>query len=225
MKKIGITTNIVKEVAYLDNDYIKYVKKANALPVLIPNVHSGNYDKYIDEIDALIITGGEDISPFIFNQDPHYSIGKYSNLRDTMETELYFKAREKGMKILGICRGHQLINAVEGGSLYQDMSLIKNSFVIHTHPDKPYSLEHYINIRKNSILYDIFKETKIIVNSHHHQAIDRIAKGFSVTAKANDNVVEAIESDDKLVLNVQFHPERLLHRDKFIDIIKWLCEG
>lgn len=230
-KIIGISINSSKgdnPIAYLDNSYINAVISAGAVPILIPNIDTSMANNYIDLVDGLIISGGADISSFIFGEDPHLLNGDYSNNRDKMEKALYFSARKKNIPILGICRGHQIINAVSGGTIVQDLSLIETLNVVHNSKDKPYSLEHYASFVEGSIIHEIFGPGEHIINSHHHQCIGKIATDFIATGYSRDNIIESMESLDKMVLCVQFHPERMDDIVSCKKIFSWLinkCEG
>jgi putative glutamine amidotransferase len=121
--------------------------------------------------------------------------------------------------ILGICRGHQVLNVVFGGTLYQDMSQCSESFVKHTQESRRNFASHTVDISKGSRLNSMFGDT-IVTNSYHHQAVKDIAPGFTASAIAKDNVVEALEKDDELfVMSVQWHPEMMLPKHKEMLVI------
>ncbi len=225
-KIIGITTSAWEGQfglkTYVNDTYISSITRTGAIPLLIPNIDPETASKYVDMIDGILFSGGVDIAPFLYGQDPDMECDKYFLHRDHMEIALYREARKKGIKILGICRGHQLINVACGGDLIQDTRLLKNSTVPHRHKDGARDSEHYCEFNEGSILADVVSSGRHIVNSHHHQFIDNLAKEFKATAHSDDGVIEGYESADKKVLCVQFHPERLTHRPEHLAIFDWL---
>ena len=227
MKKkiIGITSNTVSniDVPYFQHcklirvfsDYTDAVIKVGALPIIIPFTTDKNIlDEYMDMIDGLIITGGYDINPLRYNEEPHNKLEEISLEMDEYEFYLVEKAREKSIGVLGICRGHQLLNVAYGGSLYQDISLIDGEVLKHRQEGLCYFPTHSIEINKESVLYEILGE-EAVVNSFHHLAIKDLADGFIVSAVSKDGVIEAIENnDDSFVMGIQWHPECLAEYDQ-----------
>jgi len=120
------------------------------------------------------------------------------------------------LPILGICRGIQIINVSLGGSLYQDNSLgFGNSTVKHRFYENSDEPSHNVKITKGTLMYEIFKETSLKVNSLHHQSIKTLGNHLTASAFAEDNLIEAIEDrDKKFLLAVQFHPEVLINKQK-----------
>ena len=111
---------------------------------------------------------------------------------------------------MGICRGEQIINVVEGGSLYQDISLIENSYVKHNQQCLPSVATHTAQIKEGTKLYEILNEKEVHVNSFHHLGVKNVAPGYIVSATAKDGVVEAIEKiGEDFVIGVQWHPEMM----------------
>ena len=238
MKKpiIGISGSIIIDGSgsfvgyrrsYVNEDYVKSVIKNGGIPYIIPmNQDIDVIKEQIDHIDGLILSGGHDVSPRYYEQDPHKSLGGILPERDEFDFKLIEFAKNKGIPILGICRGLQILNVYFGGSLHQDLSLNKNETIKHDQVSSPTVTTHSVNLNDESILKKLFDEDSIMVNSFHHQIIDRVADGFIVSAKSNDGVVEAIEKPDyKFMLGVQWHPEMLhLVEDKmnllFSELIK-----
>ena len=234
-KIIGISSHVVindlgtlkgfKQLR-LFHEYIQSVIDAGASPIVLPNTDNLSIiDSQIDIIDGLILTGGYDINPLNFNEEPKEKLGYVCNERDLYEFYLLKKAMKKQIPILGICRGIQVINVFNGGTLYQDLSYINNSYVKHDQDCEPTFPSHSISIFKNSILYEILGD-KALVNSYHHLAIKDLAPNFKVSALSKDGIIEAIESTtDELIIGVQWHPELLTKNyEKMLNLFKYFVE-
>lgn len=199
------------EKAYVNNDYVISVVKAGGVPLIIPVI---NDEKLIEEqikaADGIVVSGGFDVSPLTFGEEPHEKLGFIYPERDKFDICAIKKAYELKKPILGICRGHQIMNVAFGGSLYQDLSLIEGCYIKHVQDSKPGVLGHSVEIKKGTKLYDVYKKDSIVTNSFHHQAIKKVAKGFIVSALSKDGVIEGIEKEgEDFVVGVQFHPEMM----------------
>ncbi len=162
-------------------------------------------------IDGLVLTGGSDVSPQFYQEEPE-DCHDCNPVRDKWELELFKQAFKKQIPVLGICRGMQLMNVALGGSLYQDINKHLGEDLVHEPQGKDY-VNHDVEIKKGSILYDIFEAEKIEVNSYHHQAIKEMAPPFSAIASSSGGIIEGIEAEDrKFVLGVQWHPEDLINK-------------
>lgn len=220
---IGIISNMNWETqgvwagykkSYVNFDYSKAVERAGGIPLLIPLTDDNNLlEETVSALDGIIITGGQDVNPMEFNEEPHEKLGQTLYERDKTDIAVIKKALELKVPLLGICRGHQIINLILGGSLYQDLSQIKEGTIQHLQGGFPNTLSHTIEIKEGSLLKEIFKENNK-VNSYHHQVIDKLGEGLEVTARSKDNIIEAIEkiNDKEFILGVQFHPEMLANR-------------
>jgi len=197
----------------LNSTYINAIVEGGGAPLLIPMVEDrGVLAKYMNVIDGIIFTGGEDISPLYYGENPIKELGGTDESRDSYEMALFMEAYRINMPILGICRGCQLINVALGGSLYQDVnSQIEGSLGHSSKGDDISQAHHMIRIEKDSKLYDIFGNETIAVNSFHHQAIKKMGDGLKATAYSYDGIIEAIESVKKdYIIGVQWHPEAML---------------
>ncbi len=216
---IGISSSVIVDEAgsfagykraYVNKDYVDAVIRAGGVPLIIP--FSTDKEVIISQaqlIDGLILSGGHDVSPYNYGQEPSQKIGETFPERDTYEIILLEESKKRNIPILGICRGFQLINVAAGGTLYQDLSLIPGNILKHNQVSNPTLKTHKVEIKENSFISSIFgKET--MVNSFHHQVINKVANDFIVVAKASDGVVEAIEHKTyKFLVAVQWHPEML----------------
>lgn len=202
-----------EKISYMVNNYVQSVERAGAIPYIIPIVEDEEIiKKQVENIDALILSGGSDVNPLMFGEEPSEKLGPVLEERDIFDIKLLKFAMELNKPILGICRGEQLINLVNGGTIYQDLSLYEKHSVKHCQCNSPATPIHTVDIKKDSILYEVLGE-KAFVNSFHHQAVKDVAKGFKVVATSKDGVVEAIEKEEgSFILGIQWHPEMMSHK-------------
>lgn len=214
MKKplIGITSNLNEgELVTLGQDNVSSIIQANGVPLILPSISDMDAIRRMAEaIDGLLVTGGGDVDPTQFGEEPHPKLGEVSPERDYFEINLIREVLKKDKPVLAICRGMQIVNVVMGGDLYQDIYAQSGAQLQHQQKAPRWHTSHFIDVDKDGLLYKIVGETKIKVNSYHHQAIRRVAEGFHVSAKASDGIIEAIESKEhRFVLGVQWHPENI----------------
>lgn len=229
---IGITTFCENRsgriMSSLNYNYVKSVYNAGGIPVLIPVIASReDAANYVDAIDGILFSGGNDISPMLYGENPIKEVVSISDDRDMCEFELFKEAMDRDMPVLGICRGVQLINAASGGSLYQDIHVQLGNVLGHSPGETmPDNLYHTVKLDKNSKLYDIFNKEEMRVNSFHHQAVKEVAQGFKANAKSPDGIIEGIESTEKtFVVGVQWHPEGLAEKHgEFLKLFKALVD-
>lgn len=158
----------------------------------------------IADFDAIVIMGGADVDPALYGAEPHATVRGYNRRVDDAEAALVRAAVAEGRPVFGICRGLQLINVALGGTLVQHLgddgphrdAVVPNSFS-----------DHEVNLEPGSAVAEALGRTRVGIRSAHHQAADVIAPGLSVTARADDGVVEALEQTSPWVLAVQWHPE------------------
>lgn len=201
------------ERAYVNNDYCSSVLRNGGVPFIIPvNNDRKVIEAQIDQIDALILSGGHDVFPQNYGEEPRQKIGDTFPERDQFDFALIEFALKKRIPILGVCRGFQVINVYFGGILYQDLSYISNGeeIVKHFQEHHPTLRTHTAIIDKDSRLYEILGEEKLLVNSFHHQCVKEAGEGLRIVAHAMDEMPEAVEKDDyPFLLGVQWHPEML----------------
>ncbi len=191
--------------------YVEGVEGASGLPVVLPNSGDPAHAPcYLERIDGLLLTGGDDLHPRLFGEAPHPRLDLVDERRDRFEIALLLAARERRMPVFGICRGIQVMNVALGGDLYQDLPSQAASEVGHAQRTLDEGPWHEIDVRRGTRLAEILGEARTAVNSYHHQACRRVAEGLSVTATAPDGVVEALEDPGQpFFLGVQWHPEVL----------------
>jgi len=209
---IGITTDVQQDGEnILKNTYVQAVIRAGGLPMIVPVGLEQDVEQLIEMFDGLLLSGGNDINPMLFNEEPHEYLGVVSPSRDSSELELARRMLKTGKPILGICRGLQVLNVAVGGTLYQDLNKQNDSPILQHIQKAPNThCSHYVQLDKGSLLESIAGSERIQVNSYHHQSLKEVPSDFKVTAVASDGIVEAIEStDEQFVLGVQWHPEAL----------------
>jgi len=197
-------------------NYTQAVEFCGGAPVLIPMVKKITaLERILSKLDGLLLSGGVDINPKLYGEEPLQGLECIDAERDFTEIELTRLALEMNMPILGICRGIQMLNVVGGGTLYQDLFSQKSNCLKHRQEADMQVNTHRVSIARNSLLYQIVKKDEIWVNSSHHQAVKDIAPGYRVNAVAKDGVIEGIEdSSRKFVLGVQWHPEGTWETDE-----------
>lgn len=200
---------------YLPHDYIHAIEMAGGIPVILPI-----YDDIQDSIelckslDGFVFTGGNDVNPVFYGEFPMVNIGIITPNRDLQEIALVKNILSETEKpILGICRGAQVLNVALGGTLCQDLGgkNLNNHSIVKV---PGIYVSHEIIIEENSKLYNIMQNKKSLVNSFHHQAVEKLGVGLVVTARASDEIIEAIEYPARAAytLGVQWHPECLVDR-------------
>ncbi len=184
------------------------------MPVLLPN-RPDSARELVAWLDGLVLSGGADIDPLIYDQSPHAKTYAIDPERDRFEMELVQSAAESGLPCLAICRGIQVMNVALGGSLVQHIPDHTNGQVVHE-PEAPAAPPplHEVRVQAGSRLAAVLGSETARVNSFHHQAVNRPGKGVHVVARAPDGVIEGIElPDHPFALGVQWHPERLFRQD------------
>lgn len=204
-------------------------KSAGTVPFILPMSDVSEAKAYVDRIDVLVLTGGADVNPMLYGEEPVPEIDKIDPERDAFELALIREAWAQKKPIFGICRGLQLMNAEFGGTLYQDLSYYDELSINHVQ-DTPWEYAtHSIDIAEDSWLSKSLG-TENIINSYHHQAVKELADVFKPVAWAKDGLIEAIESVDpeRKVMAFQWHPEILVGVtpesqqifDNFVDLVK-----
>ncbi len=224
-KLIGITCETTLKAGLesarqaLPRPYVWAIEKAGGVPILLPATTAiENAERYLSVLDGLLLSGGVDVDPACYGEEPHPELGRVDSDRDAIEIPLAQLALAQDMPIFAICRGIQVLNVAMGGTLYQDLPTQKPSHLQHQqrHDGVPRdTATHTIRIEAASRLAEIVGDTCMATNSFHHQALKAVAQGLVVTAHAEDGIIEGVESTaHRYVLGVQFHPEETAFVDE-----------
>lgn len=191
-------------ISYIPGGYVKAVQLAGGLPFVLPIGPKELAKSYVEQIDKLILAGGQDVSPKFYRQKQTVN-GHYSQARDEFELALLEEALLQNKPVFAVCRGMQLLNVFFGGTLRQELQ----SFTKILHMQDPVPKEqpsHDLLIEKESALYSIYGK-KSRVNSFHNQAVNRLATDLKEVAFCPDGVIESIEAKQRKILAVQWHPD------------------
>lgn len=201
--------------------YAQAIENSGGIPYIIPYTRNiSQIEEIASNLDGIIFSGGTNIDPIKYDEQPNEKCGNIEYERDIFELELCKIATEKDKSILGICRGCQLITVSAGGKLHQ---YIEN----HDQSTDKHTTSHSVDIQRDSLLYDILKADKTDVNSFHHQSAKSLG-GLKVAAKTTDNSIEAVfMPGKKFYLGVQWHPERMystnIHAKMLFDAFVTSC--
>jgi len=165
-----------------------------------------------DRLDGLLIPGGVDINPAEYGEAQRPECGNLDPARDRVELQLVRWAIDEGKPVLGLCRGLQIINVAQGGTMWQDLASQNPSFHKHDFfPTAGYAREHLahdVDIVPNTRLSQMLQSTRCPVNSMHHQGVKTLGRNLTVSARADDGLIEAVEGvGESFVVGVQWHPE------------------
>lgn len=198
---------------YMNQTYMESVKRSGGIPVLFPptkEYDGEELEQFVTMMDGLLLPGGDDIAPYFYGEEPHPATGYFLSWVDKAHLEAAKIAEKLGKPVLGICRGMQILNIAFGGTLYQDLPSQKEGVIQHSQKAPRCEGSHYITVKEDTFLNQWTGETKLLVNSHHHQAVKKLAEDFRVIAEASDGVIEAIEHENGTpMVGVQWHPEAL----------------
>jgi putative glutamine amidotransferase len=198
-----------------DLDYIEGVAEAGGIPVVLPPVgEARTAEVVIGGLDGLLLSGGSDLHPGYYGEEPIPELGATIPERDAFEMALLEHALRRQIPILGICRGMQILNVALGGTLYQDLPSQMDHMVLlgHRQETPKWQPTHEVEVDGGSKVAQILGTDELKVNSYHHQAIKDLASGLIAVAYAPDGVIEAVESGDlakRWMIGVQWHAEAM----------------
>lgn len=199
------------------NDYLESVRRAGG----DPRVLSMDAPPTLDGLDGVLFTGGGDVDPVHYRDARHPNTNAPDTPRDAFELALAKLALAKNTPLLAVCRGLQVINVAAGGTLIQDIPAQVNQALGHQVDSPPFAIAHEVWVSPDTTLARVMHEELtdgevLQVNSRHHQAVDKTADGFMVSATAPDGVIEAIERPGaRFCVAVQWHPENFWRTGEF----------
>ncbi len=202
---------------YTFSDYSQAILNAGGAAVIIPAAQDrSSLETVLGSLQGIILSGGPDIHPGRYGEEPLAGLGEVDQALDQMELLAAGMAVERNLPLLGICRGIQVLNVALGGTLYQDIASQVPESICHAPKADKAVNTHSIRIAAGSRLQKLFGRRDIRVNGKHHQAVKDLAPGLTVAARARDGVVEAVELQGKrFVMGVQWHPEGTWRHDPY----------
>ena len=222
---IGITATLKEDVDAVaerplgrfvraDLDYVEGVAGAGGAPVVLPPTGDERAaEAVIQSLDGLLLSGGSDLDPGYYAEEPVPELGVTLPERDAFEMALVGMALRRGMPVFGICRGMQVLNVALGGTLYQDLpSQWERDPLKHRQDTPKWQPTHEVRVNDGSYIAKVMGRESVKVNSYHHQAIKDLAEGLIVTGRSSDGVIEAVEAVDlseRWLLGVQWHAEAM----------------
>ncbi len=222
---IGITATLKEDIDAVaerplgrfvraDLDYVEGVAGAGGVPVVLPPVGDERAaGAVIRSLDGLLLSGGSDLNPGYYGEEPAPELGPTIPERDAFEMALVGLALRRGIPVFGICRGMQILNVALGGTLYQDLpSQWEGDVLKHRQVTPKWQPTHEVEVREGAYIAEVMGREVVKVNSYHHQGIKDLAEGLLVTGRSSDGVIEAVEAADlseRWLLGVQWHAEAM----------------
>lgn len=211
--RIGISSNRKDGLSCIAETYVQSVLLAGGAPVLVPAITDIEaLTAIVSGLDGLLMSGGGDMNPLYVGEQPIPQLQDVDTFHDEYELILLRLAANRQLPLMGICRGHQLMNVAFGGSVYQDIySQHEGGLFKHSQSLSREYASHSVRLTDTaSRLFEILKkEPEVLVNSFHHQAVKEIAPEFKETAVAPDGINEGMEHPEKEIFSVQWHPEAM----------------
>ncbi len=219
---IGISTSELRSPGHIDPtaeadpprtelalglSYPKAIERAGGIPLVVPP-RLGAIEDLLSRVDGLLLSGGPDLHPSAYDEEPAPGLGPTDRALDEFELRLGACADELGVPILAICRGQQLVNVLRGGTLVQDLPA---GTVAHRQSEPGEVATHSVSLEPGTPLARAFGQDGLNVNSFHHQAIERLGRALRPIAWATDGLIEAVEATDRpFLIGVQWHAESLV---------------
>ena len=209
----------------LGKSYTDSVQRAGGLPVVIPPIIEGNnLAQLLRRLDGIILTGGDDLNPEFYGENPEPLTPKALHPRRGRHDQQIFEIIwDQKIPTLAICLGMQEVNVFLGGSLFQDIPTQLENAQIHKIGDW-FEARHDVSVKQDSFLFEISQQAQVDTNSAHHQAVKQIADSLMVVGHSQDGIIEALEPRDRTIplLAVQWHPESETNDIVGINLFKWL---
>jgi putative glutamine amidotransferase len=193
--------------------YLHAIELAGGIPVVVPPLQVDCLDGLLDRVDGVCLSGGPDLDPESYGARRHVRTGPTESQLDVFELALAKAADARRLPILAVCRGMQLLNVARGGTLHQHLPDIVGERIVHRQSELGEKPTHWVTLDPGSRLSQILDRCRTKVNSFHHQAVETLGAGLTVTSRASDGTVESVEAADRdFVVGVQWHAECLVDR-------------
>ncbi|MDQ6818319.1 MAG: gamma-glutamyl-gamma-aminobutyrate hydrolase family protein [Actinomycetota bacterium] len=193
--------------------YLYALEHAGGLPVVVPPLEDECIEPLLDKVAGVCLSGGPDLDPRSYGERRHSLTGPTERRLDSFELALTRAADARGLPILAICRGMQVLNVARGGTLHQHLPDLVGQRVCHRQHQPGVTVTHWVKIESSSRLGRSLVRERVKVNSFHHQAVARLGSGLRTTGHASDGTIESIEAVDRdFVVGVQWHAECLIER-------------
>lgn len=218
--RIGITMRLELETDrfYLSRHYSEAVEAAGGTPVHISLIPNPDYiSSVMDDLDGVLLPGSDsDIDPLRYGTEPHPNLGSVHPVKDETDLLVLDEIEKRRLPLFAICFGMQALNVSRGGTLIQDIPTQLPGAIKHQQGaprDRP---SHAITLDKTSVLLSLAEAEQVLVNSHHHQAVEKVGRNLVATAWTSDGLIEAVEDSrpDRFAFGVQWHPELGWQRDR-----------
>jgi putative glutamine amidotransferase len=219
--RIGITMRIelATERFYLSRHYSEAVEAAGGAPIHIPLIPNPDFiASVMDGLDGILLPGSDsDVDPLRYGHDPHPQLGHVHPIKDETDLLVLHEVEERAMPLFAICFGMQVLNVSRGGTLIQDIASQWPDAIKHEQGTPRDRHSHTVRLIEDSLMGQLAGADQAPVNSHHHQAMEKVGRELVATAWSPDGLVEAVEDprSDRYVVAVQWHPELGWERDEF----------
>ena len=205
--------------------YLEAVAHAGGIPMILSPLPGGAVDDLVDRVDGICLSGGPDMHPAWYGGRDHPALGPTEPEVDAFELDLTRAARARGVPLLAICRGMQVLNVARGGTLLQHLPDDVGERIEHRQPAPASAPTHGVRVEPGSRLCELMGGTEHAVNSFHHQAIDDLAPGLRPVAWSDDGVIEGVEAAwEPFTVGVQWHAECLTGRPENAALFEGLVD-
>ena len=219
--RLSVTLHIERPNASLDTAYVDATLVAGGMPVLLPSIDPALAAEVVGGLDGLVLSGGADVHPSHYGAELDPRTNPADSVRDAFELAVVRAAQQQGVPVLAVCRGMQVLNVANGGTLIQHVPDVTHSE--HTDITNWAVSANPVSVLEGSQLHELVGGSRLTVNSLHHQAVDRVGHGFRCVAEDTDSIIEAIEPvDGSPVIGVQWHPELLMSEPEHEALFVWL---
>lgn len=202
------------------------MQQVGAVPLIIAPMNQDTIESILDTVDGICLSGGPDLDPSTYGAKPHGMLGPTEFATDSFEIALARAADARGVPILAICRGAQVVNIARGGTLHQHIPDVYGEGLQHRQTELGHHTSHTVTVEQDSLLARTLGTLNAEVNSFHHQSVEELGLGLRVSARSPDGIIEGIEAVDRdFVLGVQWHAESLTNREEHESLFRGLSDA